>query len=99
MFPHAHQLPPEYPHVLGRLRGLGGVALTTFRGVDDELFRLGFEGSEVREVAIEFAGVLPDEGVAFAHLTGKRGSLEGYSGNTCAAGSGLKKMAFKDSIS
>lgn len=50
------------------LGGLRGVALGAFGGLEDEGFGFGFEGFEVLEVAVEFAGVAAEEGVAFSFL-------------------------------
>lgn len=86
------------------LRGLGRGALGAFGGLEDVGFRLLVEHFELDDVAVEFADVGADEGFAFAFLPGK---LEGAlclvgksdgGRQTCAAGSGLKKTALRDSM-
>lgn len=60
MFPHADELFREGAHFLRGGFGLGGVALGAFVGLEDVVAGFGFEGFEVGEVAVEFAGVVAD---------------------------------------
>jgi len=50
------------------LHGLRGVALGALGGLQDEGAGFGFELFELEEVAVEFAGVGAEEGVAFAFV-------------------------------
>lgn len=50
--------------------GGGGVFGRAFGGGEDECFCFGFEGAEVGDVAVEFARVGAQKGVAFAFLDG-----------------------------
>lgn len=68
MPPDADELFGEHARFGGGLLCLGRVALGALVGLDDVVARLGFEGFEVREVAVEFAGVGADQLVAFSSL-------------------------------
>lgn len=42
--------------------------MAAFGGGEDVLFRFLLDGLKLKDVAVEFAGVGADEGVAFSHL-------------------------------
>ena len=69
MFPHADQFAREDACFSRGLLGLGGIALGALVGLQDVGAGFGFEGFEVGQVAVEFAAVGADEGVAFPILT------------------------------
>ena len=85
MFPHSDQLFGEDAHVRRGLLLLRRVALAAFVGLRDEVAGFGFEGFEVREVAVEFPGVGADEGVAFLFLKGVLEIVWGYMGSYVVA--------------
>jgi hypothetical protein len=68
LFPDADEFAGEDADVLVGLLGHGGVALGAFGGLLDERFGFLFCCFELLDVAVEFADVLADEGVAFALL-------------------------------
>lgn len=60
LFACADQLAREDADIFLGLLCLGGVALGAAVGLDDEGFGFGFGELHVGDVAVEFAGVLPD---------------------------------------
>jgi hypothetical protein len=68
LFPHADELPREYPGFLSCLLCPRGVLLRAFRGLDDEALGLGLERLQVIDVAVEGADVLADKGIARSFL-------------------------------
>ena len=68
MFPHADQFAGKDANVLVCLFSHGGVALSAFGGLHDEGFGLLLGRLQLLDVAVEFAHVLADEGVAFPLL-------------------------------
>lgn len=70
LFPYANQFASEDADVLVGLLGHGGVALGAFGGLLDKRLGFLFRGFELLDVAVEFADILADEGVAFALLGG-----------------------------
>jgi hypothetical protein len=53
---------------LGGLLGLGGVSMGTSVGLEDEAFGFALEGFQAGDIAVEFAGILSYELVAFPDL-------------------------------
>jgi len=68
LFPYADQLASEDADVLVGLLGHGGAFLGASGGLHDEVFGLLFGSLELLDVAVEFAHVLADEGIAFTLL-------------------------------
>jgi hypothetical protein len=55
LFPNAHQLPRKSLGVAGGLRGLRGITLSPFRGVDDVLASLAVGSFQPGEIAVKLA--------------------------------------------
>jgi hypothetical protein len=70
LFPYADEFAGEDADVLVGLLGHGGIALGAFGGLLDERLGFLFRGFELLDVAVEFADILADEGIAFALLGG-----------------------------
>jgi hypothetical protein len=84
---------------LGGLLGLRGITLGTLIGSDYEGFGLVLDNFEVSDVAVELAGVLSDELIAFSDLLLVRWcSKTGWCELTCSLGSGFQNSAFIDSM-
>jgi hypothetical protein len=68
LFPDADEFAGEDADVLVGLFGHCGLALGAFGGLLDERFGFLLRGFELLDVAVEFADILADEGVAFTLL-------------------------------
>jgi hypothetical protein len=92
LFPDADEFAGEDADVLVGLLGHGGVALGAFGGLLDERFGFLFCCFELLDVAVEFADVLADEGVAFALLGRvRRVRRVGLGLGTCSSGVGFHR--------
>lgn len=68
LFPYADEFAGEDAHVLVGLLCHRRVALGAFGGLLDQRFGFLLRGFELLDVAVEFADILADEGVAFTLL-------------------------------
>lgn len=89
MLSYAQEFAREDADVLVGLLGHGWVSLRAFGGLLDERFGFLFGRFELLDVAVEFADVLADEGIAFALLGEVRCGVEEVGVGLCTCSSGV----------
>lgn len=101
-FPCADKLAGKNPGLLRGLFGLGRIPLRAAVGCYYEALGLVLHGFQVRDIAIQLAGILSYELIAFPDLRFAISGLELLhivkDMLTCACGSGFQKTALIDSM-